>query len=98
MKPVEEMSEAELRAFCEEGSGVKVPPAGAPHEEWQQWMVAHTFMLCARHIPDADEARVRAIAELVRGSSLPELRPHIEEALGRPLTAEELENRVGRRA
>jgi hypothetical protein len=87
MKPVEEMSEAEMYAFVEEGSGVKRPVKNATDEERAKWFVATIFMLFARAIPDAKEAEAHAVAELVRSNSFPAIRPYIEEALGRPLTA-----------
>ena len=89
-KDLAEMTEAELRAFCERQSGIAFVRPGASQAERDRWMVAYLIACAMRLGATADEAVLEAAADLARGEGFARYRPHLEEALGRPLTAADL--------
>lgn len=75
----------------ERSTGVRRPPDGASTDELNRWYIACLFAMAVRHIPDHDQAMGWATtAALMDMRSRPGLRPHLEEAIGRKLTADEL--------
>ena len=89
-KDLAEMTEAELRAFCERQSGIAFVRPGASQAERDRWMVAYLIACAMRLGATADEAVLEAAADLARGEGFARYRPHLEEALGRPLPADDL--------
>jgi hypothetical protein len=86
--PVNEMTGEELRRFLEEASGVRAPADNCGPDEWRRYMVAVWFATAAAEGGDAADIEARAIGLTLWCGS--DLRPHLEEALGRKLTAVEL--------
>jgi hypothetical protein len=104
-KSVGEMNAEEFDAACYAGSGLRPPrdPKQAP-----AYLVASVFVTAGQAFSDQDLIEAFAINFLLgRGDQLPEFRPLLEKALGRPIGADEprpfdlealLEERQGRRA
>ena len=89
-KPLCEMSSLELRAFCEEGSGIKMPPPGVPWAEEYRWLVAHCTTLRLRRGYPAEAAILCTAADLAQGDYFAHCKPYFEEALHRALTDEDM--------
>lgn len=76
------------RAFC----GLAPPPMDAPEVEFHKYVVAGFFLLFCSEAETPEQGKANATEFLLEhaGKSLEAWRPHMESALGRTLTVEEL--------
>ena len=82
----------QLREYLEDSLGLPLPADGAPIDEYRQWMVAAFFVSFCHEEGDPHRGKLRAANFLLEesGDILPQLHPHIESALGRALSTQEL--------
>lgn len=96
-KSIGEMTGPELRAFCEQESGIRMPEPGASARRRAEWMVAYYLALVLRNGGSAEEAEEFAIAELATSNDGRYV-PYLEQAIGRALTSAELISKKVRKA
>lgn len=95
-KTVAEMSRAELMALLQRFAGLP-PPKGHDQDDWDDWLVASVLLRCRRDAEDEQAGAANAIKLLAPLKFFPQLLPHLEDQLGRGLTAEELQPAVALR-
>jgi hypothetical protein len=85
-KSVGEMTGAEFDAACFAATGLRPPKAG----QQPAYIVASVFVTASQTFSDQDLVETFAIDFLLgRGDQLPEFRPLLEKALGRPIGVDE---------
>lgn len=94
-KSIVEMSRDELMDQLERNCGLSPPsvPASKTSEEWADWEVSSGILICARFEPDKRKATINALEIMLAEHAMPleMLIPPMERALGRKLTAAEIE-------
>jgi hypothetical protein len=95
-KTVAQMSRSELMDLLKRFAGLP-PPSGYDQDDWDDWLVASVLQRCRRDAGDDDAGAANAIKMLAPLKFFPQLLPHLEDQLGRGLTAEELEPAVALR-
>ena len=88
-KTVAEMSRQELMEMLGRFAGLP-PPRGHDQDDWDDWLVASVLQRCRRDSADEIAGTAAAIKLLAPLKFFPQLLPHLEDQLGRGLTAEEL--------
>ena len=93
-KTVAEMSRQELMELLGSFAGLP-PPKGHDQDDWDDWLVASVLLRCRRDAADGggggeDAGTAAAIKLLAPLKFFPQLLPHLEDQLGRDLTADEL--------
>ena len=90
--PPHQMNRAQWERYCEDLFGLPMPANDAPIEETYKWAVAGMFLSTCREI-GAVKGKILAANCLLEDSPsyLSKLLPYIEAALGRNLTAQEIE-------
>ncbi|WP_254432586.1 acyltransferase [Magnetospirillum sp. SS-4] len=88
-KTVAQMSRQEMMDMLSRFAGLP-PPAGHDQDDWDDWLVASVLQRCRRDAGDEAKGTATAIAMLAPLKFFPQLLPHLEDQLGRGLTAEEL--------
>ncbi len=88
-----QMNAAQWARYCEELFGLPPPAREAPIEETYKWGVAGMFLSTCREIGDPVEGKLLVTNFLLRDppTELSKLLPYIEAALGRKLSAQEIE-------
>ncbi|MBI3446728.1 MAG: acyltransferase [Magnetospirillum sp.] len=84
------MSRSELMEMLGRFAGLP-PPAGHDQDDWDDWLVASVLLRCRRDAGDDQTGATNAIRLLAPLKFFPQLLPHLEDQLGRGLTAAELE-------
>jgi hypothetical protein len=88
-KSVDDMSRQEIMEMLARFAGLP-PPAGHDQDDWDDWLVSSVLTRCRRDAGDETAGTAAAIRMLAPLKFFPQLLPHLEDQLGRPLTAEEL--------
>ncbi|OAN52775.1 acyltransferase [Paramagnetospirillum marisnigri] len=83
------MSRQEMMEMLSRFAGL-APPKGHDQDDWDGWLVASVLLRCRRDLGDEAKGAAAAIAMLAPLKFFPQLLPHLEDQLGRALTAEEL--------
>lgn len=88
-KTVAEMSRQEIMEMLGRFAGLP-PPKGHDQDDWDDWLVSSVLLRCRRDVGDDAKGTAAAIQLLAPLKFFPQLLPHLEDQLGRELTAEEL--------
>jgi hypothetical protein len=88
-KTVAEMSRQEMMEMLSRFAGLP-PPKGHDQDDWDDWLVASVLQRCRRDTGDDLKGAAAAISMLAPLKFFPQLMPHLEDQLGRPLTTDEL--------
>lgn len=95
-KTVAEMTRQEVMEMLGRFAGLP-PPKGHDQDDWDDWLVASVLLRCRRDAADEGKGTAAAIQLLAPLKFFPQLLPHLEDQLGRELTAEELRPAVALR-